>query len=1319
MQSLAAWLNLCPEEELWLEVSEDYSILSENTALDAQVKASRAAAGPTKYSLQSKDVREAMGRFWVRAESDPRRRLVFIANGGAAREHGCVFPSSLPGLIYWGHAARDADTKPLRDALAGIFKGDPIGEWIASEPSDADLRRRLLTRIEWALNAEPLAEISEQLLEQISGIYMERGLPVIGAKVGQRALLDVVFEVASLPNADDRRLTPMALHRTIEEALEALSVAKLMGAATRQEAPFKSALVTELGDERPVTALRAATVRDIVTRATGEAVLWLHGAHGVGKSTLARLLARSHGGRWLALDLRSVNDDVSVLTAWRDLIRTIAADGLPSGVIIDDLDVSNADALGRRVGVLAQMIGAKGGRLIITSQKEPSPAKMPFLGATASAVFLAPYFSEDDVEELIRHSNRPAEQQLRAWALFIRMSSGGGHPLLVAAKVASLSARGWPRDGLIEDIGSPSEAVRATRDEARVLLLTELSKLDSVRSLDAGQLLRRVAAIFDRVDEDLVLRLAKLSPTIGTAGDALAILRGSWLEALPNGDLRISPLIADITSDVPAEQTQLWRRAAAEYWLGRRVLNERTLPLCFWNAFIGQHDWVLLKLCQVIQSQKPEVLRGAAAFLSPMTALRTDQAIYSSHEAVNADLRLLQFEVANAVESDSAAGIASRLLVELDALTIPDIQAVMTVIASSKVLMADRVRILPTDLIEYGRRMRQFMPRVRELGAWEGMTATQQAISRDFGEDIDFADFLVASALSKVRNSAEFLAVIEALDRIDIASRNGILNASASIFDGLSVFAGAGWTRDQLEERDMAPALAAYERATDIVGQWGRSDLMIELACALSVIRDEGLSDIEGAIAIVDRGIARFGPSPALIRQKAKVYGHHSRDDEAIQLILSVEDTVGGASKLDRGLALRDGGVSAARASRFSDAARLFAKAHEAIRANGGHEALAAGLFVDRAMALWDGGDRKGGLLTLADAYDALKHIEQSASRQNERAHQFARAVGGLFFHDLDLFPLGARPVVAYGGASALSLAKEELANIDLKPLADNWRVLALIEAQCGFDVGINARSLAAQSGPVNASIEALIAMARYGNALHDSDVSKAITAGVVATFAARAAAMAIRSSAELAHIDPSVTAGATIATMRSDPTWRNAVLNVLVDVLVFHRLSGTWSSDVIDRLRQPCAEAFGSPDMADGLLKAALGLYALSAAAPFPYSVAAASGRMDEQLTDAVRRYDRDMILVGHIAQSLARRALESMLVPFLERGWRDVLERQRFRLRSPAKYCPAIEEAVAALPKDGLRAAARLIIAAAPAVGEVLSESWEVVLRQAARLH
>ena len=94
--------------------------------------------------------------------------------------------------------------------------------------------------------------------------------------------------------------------------------------------------------------------------------------------------------------------------------------------------------------------------------------------------------------------------------------------------------------------------------------------------------------------------------------------------------------------------------------------------------------------------------------------------------------------------------------------------------------------------------------------------------------------------------------------------------------------------------------------------------------------------------------------------------------------------------------------------------------------------------------------------------------------------------------------------------------------------------------------------------------------------------------------------------------------------------------------------------------------------------------------------------------------RFGRDLLLVSHTAHSFARRRLEPVVVPIVAEGWSTVLENESFALRSPMQHRRAIEAAVNEMPRFGLKAAARLLVAAAPAVGASLSGSWEQVLRQ-----
>jgi hypothetical protein len=155
LQSLLTWLSLREGEELCIEISEDFSRASSDAITDVQVKSSTAKDLP-RYSLQTGDVKAALLRYWERSGGglDPLPQLVFLAHGGEAKEQGLpLLPGGLSGIGYWRAAAADADVGPMRALLLAVFADTPIGAWLGSEPSDQELRDRLLRRVTWALNA--------------------------------------------------------------------------------------------------------------------------------------------------------------------------------------------------------------------------------------------------------------------------------------------------------------------------------------------------------------------------------------------------------------------------------------------------------------------------------------------------------------------------------------------------------------------------------------------------------------------------------------------------------------------------------------------------------------------------------------------------------------------------------------------------------------------------------------------------------------------------------------------------------------------------------------------------------------------------------------------------------------------------------------------------------------------------------------------------------------------------------------------------------------------------------------------------------------
>ena len=510
------------------------------------------------YSLRSDGVGAALNRHWERSRqgAETGTQLVSIANGDVAHERGFSFPDQIAGLDYWPKAAIDADMAPLRAALSSIFAGEQLGIWLATNPSDEELRARLLRSVRWemrALDHDPLSEVNR------ATYFWRRDFSLLSRTKPFEDCLIEFYETACERSLDARRLTARDLHRSIENiasptaALQAVACS-FAGIPIADDGLF----VNSVEPAGRNTIDRPATVKKILNNARGEPILWLHGTHGVGKSTLARLVADQFPGQWLALDLRAFQDDArGALSAWRELMRAISRKSQLRGVLIDDLTGVAYEALQRKLAGFVCSVAPNGTRVLLTSHSFPPPARLAELGASPRAAVQAPYFSEEEVRAMINLRGAPPPQTVEAWTQHLLASTYGGHPLLVSAKNSSLRDRTWPTSALAEDIGpNTSGAVRATREEARRRLVT------GIPSPEARSLLARLGCIFDRADDALVIKLSHVAPPIPNAGDALAILRGSWIEPLPGGDIRLSPLIADIGHDVPPEEIVAYRSTA-------------------------------------------------------------------------------------------------------------------------------------------------------------------------------------------------------------------------------------------------------------------------------------------------------------------------------------------------------------------------------------------------------------------------------------------------------------------------------------------------------------------------------------------------------------------------------------------------------------------------------------------------------------------------------------------------------------------------------------------------------------------------------------
>lgn len=1303
LQTVDAWLDLQPDQQLLLEVDEDFSVASSVRSENYQIKHSMTVDGPKPVSLRSAGIRTALLRYWTQSAGgvDQKPNLTFLATAGASKEAGIHFPDDSPGLHYWTNVANSGDTAPLRAALISIFDDTEIGAWLRREPPDNELRARLLRRVRFALNAQSDEQLEAYIYERVAVIYLSKGQYVDWAQQCVPKLVNHAFFIAGRPDASSRRLTAVDLRQMLEEAIPRAGALLSTAASSAETSHAVSPLHIRGG-----LIDRSQIVEDIKVKSSRSPIVWIEGAHGTGKSVLATLLARSYGGAWLVCDFRPYSEGSSVtavLPVWHDLMLRLSASAPPAGVILDDLSEKGLHVLKSRLGGLAETFRNRGAKLIVTSNHTPSPSLLTDLGCSLDKPVAAPYFSIDEVRELVRQEPAPVEAH-EAWAHQIHLTTSLGHPVLTISKLASLRARNWPNEALLEDLGpNASHALQVTRQEARRRLLAELP------SVAARQLLERASAIFGAFEERLVDLLCKTEPAVPYPRDILAVLKGSWIENAPGGGWRLSPLIADLGSEAGSDDAQRWRRTAAEYWLMQQngTLDAKSLPLCFWNAFLGQHRYVLTKVSLLVLELPKELLRSAASLLSPMVGLRTDAPLLADQPMINPPVRLLQICVADAVEDEKVAeAAAGSLLTELESVPIDEAKIAMTVTAAWHVFQTDRVRIRPSTLMA-------FLSRLKTTGAIDDPTQRQFFLHalRDFPEqtqeNIDLRGILFARLISRITNSAQLEDVVTSMDVMEPGERAEMLRMANLVFQSDYFFVHTGWAKEQLENKALDDSLVRYERMHKLIAAWGDSALDAQFVVALSTIYDEGLQEERRALAVLDQNSARLADPPILTRQRSKVLARAGKFKEAADLFLTVEnEEEGRRSAIERALTLREGGVACARAGLFNDAERLFAKSRNCIANNEGQKALAIGLLVEESLAAWSSGRSSVALAKLADAFDLLNGLVPTASRQNLRSHRYARAIGGLYHRDVSAALGDERPTIEFGSASMLE-GDEEVDEPDLYSLADNWRVLEIVELATGADANIAKRSEGAQGPTRLLPVEAMVSKARYVASLRAGHVSDSLRAAQLTASIFRLLKVcqnpAERVPAEM--IRPS-----DISELAASE-WIEALQGCLCDLIFSAALNGKLSQPFIETLENEVRLGWQAEQLFTPLAAALSG------------SIGSSSSRCEvtawylrllsaEESIEHGLRFARDLNLVAHLAASFAQEYLGDQFIKRIQSGWLKVLREQRFALRNPSITVPAVEAELAQLKSTGFTRADNLFEALADLVGVGVPSSYRQFL-------
>jgi hypothetical protein len=231
--------------------------------------------------------------------------------------------------------------------------------------------------------------------------------------------------------------------------------------------------------------------------------------------------------------------------------------------------------------------------------------------------------------------------------------------------------------------------------------------------------------------------------------------------------------------------------------------------------------------------------------------------------------------------------------------------------------------------------------------------------------------------------------------------------------------------------------------------------------------------------------------------------------------------------------------------------------------------------------------------------------------------------------------------------------------------------------------------------------------MSRYARAVANEDIVAAFRLGALAVSAQRVVAELRAADGALEPVEIGQLESKGLEMLLADAGSREIMRNIPLDLLVWHRFHGGWAADLASRIGVACATAWGDSAPISDILQAASGGMAEhnpSTAVALAATLASAS----DLVGNPRARFERDLILIYHTANSLARRVLEPLVVPHIVEGWTTVVNDEGFALRAPLQHTAAIKAAIAETEATGLKGAAKIILAAAPAVSVSLTEAW-----------
>lgn len=994
-QAVYAWVNLGSQQTLFLEHAEDFDLGTPGAVEATQVKDTA-----SQISLGRAVAREAIANYWRLRADNPDRDISFRFLTRSARGYERNRPFGQErGLDLWDRARRDGvDLTALRAFLAASELPDDLITFV-KDASDDEVRTMLIRPIHWDTEA-PNRQVVKSLVEAALVDHGQRQPLPVSPRVSRRvasALYTRVSERSSesgirqLTFADFAILFEDETMELVPAGASSAHSARLARSGTAfraQLSPGDPGFLEEITGTRLLAySRRGGIVDEVLSRVEQMPLVVLLGSSGMGKSTLAELVAATAPGPWYRIDLRGLDPDQ---TADRIDRAALVLSMLPEGatVVADDLNFSERpERYENAIARLLEAIRLRAARFVVTSQN-PIPSRIQaLLPANEDPSYLVPPLDEEDLSDLVCTHGCP-QDEIELWSkvIFIRTS---GHPQLADAMAIGQALKGWPLPDSTDLLGTPPDLEKVKR-EARQRLRSGLP------SDDAYELAVRLSVLSVPFTREQALRLANAPAPQQMAGADLDLLVGPWIEPTSGNRFRISLLIAGLFHEVlPADQHPHLHFHAAEALL-TDPLGGYELSGALMHGLLGRNVRVLHSLAGALQKLNDWSSIATYLFWFPSWATGDAQrSLFPEQPLLSFLLRNIQFKIAAASGYD-VQPVADAWLYEAEAVQTNPPFGVPPQVADRLVQSVTASVVINVQVpipISYAFRLAERL--VENID----MNALSTAASNEYAQDLDvFAasgdigpvltsllsgkDFAEILSL-RSKSAADLSLFLQNVEQSKKPLREILLNALDQEFGLTGALCNRTWIHEEtLEEPDWQGVLKALDEAAVFARQHDLDALLAAAVRGKAVVLYEYLNDraaAEKAISAIRDDLG--STAPRVEEYLGKILRMEGQYEEALTLYERLLPTWEEAnSNTERTYAYNDAIISAGHLGKWNLAAYWAEEGYKAANPLSTTLPLVPLAYAtDRAFALYKCGQVCDALETFAHVIDAFPKSKLTA----------------------------------------------------------------------------------------------------------------------------------------------------------------------------------------------------------------------------------------------------------------------------------------------------------------------------------------------------